>query len=272
MKFPTDGDRMAVLPRLRLLIAAMLVSPFLLGQATTVCAQTQIAARIAETPESNPLLPALKLGQKALTSLDDVADYEAVFVKKEVVNGKLIEQKMQIRFRERPFSVRLKFIEPNEGREVLYIDGRNGNKMLVQETGLASLVGPVSLDPRGSMAMQYTLHPITQIGVKNMLNRVMDHWLAERSNESVSVKFYPNARIGQTECQVVEATHPTEGPATKPHRVRLYVDKNNGMPIRVQHVTIPSRAGEQESIIADYAYLSMKTNIGLTDKQFAIGQ
>lgn len=252
--------------------SANLVALCLLGLATTGHAQTQIAARIAETPESNPLLPALKMGQKALTSLEEVADYEAVFVKKEVVNGKLVEQKMQIRFREKPFSVRLKFIAPNEGREVLYMDGRNGNKMLVQETGLASLVGPVSLDPRGSLAMQYTLHPITQIGVKNMLSRVLDHWLAERSSDSVSVKFYPNARIGQTECQVVEATHPAEGPAVRPHRVRLYIDKNNNLPIRVQHVTIPSGTGEQEAVIADYAYLNLKTNIGLTDKHFSIGQ
>ncbi len=267
---------MFALPRFRHLVrlasSATLVVPLLLGQGTTVEAQTQVAARIAETPQSHPLMPALKVGHKALTTLDNVTDYEAIFVKKEVVKGQRIEQRMQIRFREKPFSVRLKFIEPNQGREVLYIDGRNGNKMLVQETGLASLVGPVSIDPRGSLAMEHTVHPITQIGVKNMLNRLLDHWLAERSNEQVDVKFYPNARIGKMECQVVEATHPASGSATGAQKVRLYIDKNTGLPIRVQHVGIASRAGDQESVIADYAYLSMKTNIGLTDKHFTLGQ
>lgn len=237
----------------------------------TVSAQTQIATRISEAPESHPLTPALRAGHKALTELNEIQDYEAVFVKKEIVGGKLVEQQMQIRFREKPFSVRLKFIEPNQGREVLYIDGRNGNKMLVQETGLASLVGPVSLDPRGSIAMQHTVHPITQIGVRNMLHRLLDVWLAETDQNQIDVKFYPNARIGKTSCQVIEAIHPQQGQNIKYHKVRLYIDKETGLPIRVQHLGFPRGNGSKEPIIADYAYLSMKTNIGLTDKDFAIG-
>ncbi len=252
-------------------LATVIVMAGALGHASTALAQTQIAARIEESPESHPLKPALRAGQKALTTLEDIRDYEAVFVKKEIVGGQVIDQKMQIRFREQPFSVRLKFIEPSEGREVLYIDGRNGNKMLVQETGLASLVGPVSIDPRGSLAMQHTVHPITQIGVKNMLTRLLDVWLAETAHEQVTVKFYPNARIGTNDCQVIEATHPERGQNVGYHKVRLYIDRANGLPIRVQHLGFPPRADATEPIIADYAYLSMKTNIGLTDKDFTIG-
>ncbi|MCA9075968.1 MAG: DUF1571 domain-containing protein [Planctomycetaceae bacterium] len=252
-------------------LAPLIAMAFVISLGTAASAQTQIATRISEVPESHPLMPALRAGQKALTEFDEVTDYEAVFVKKEIVGGQMIEQRMQIRFREKPFSVRLKFIEPNEGREVLYIDGRNGNKMLVQETGLASLVGPVSLDPRGSLAMQHTVHPITQIGVKNMMHRLLDVWLAESDQTQIDVKFYPNARIGKTSCEVIEATHPQQAQNITYHKVRLYVDKDSGLPIRVQHLGFPKGDGAKEPIIADYAYLSMKTNIGLTDRDFAIG-
>ena len=267
------GDRMTTHSRfLRIAeLASVAALTFAVCLGATASAQTQIATRISETPESHPLMPALRAGHKALVELNEVQDYEAVFVKKEIVGGKLIKQQMQIRFREKPFSVRLKFIEPNEGREVLYIDGRNGNKMLVQETGLASLVGPVSLDPRGSLAMQHTVHPITQIGVKNMLHRLLDVWLAENEQVPVDVKFYPNARIGKTECQVIEAIHSQPAQNVTYHKVRLYIEKETGLPIRVQHFGFPPSGGGKEPIIADYAYLSMKANVGLTDKDFTIG-
>ncbi len=251
--------------------ASLVVLAGVLTQGSTVLAQTQIASRIESSPESHPLTSALRAGQQALNKLDDVRDYEAVFVKKEYVGGQLVEQQMQIRFREQPFSVRLKFIKPSEGREVLYIDGRNGNKMLVQETGLASLVGPVSVDPLGPLAMQHTVHPITQIGVKNMLTRLLDVWLTETAQDQIAVKFYPDARIGTTNCEVIEATHAQRGQNVGYYKVRLYIDKSNGLPIRVQHLGFPAREGATEPIIADYAYLSLKTNIGLNDKHFTIG-
>lgn len=236
-------------------------------------AQTQIATRLETVSPSHPLTPAIKMGHEALTAMEDVADYEAIFVKKEVIDGRLTEQKMRIRFREQPFSVHLKFLEPHEGREVLYVEGRNNNQLKVKDSsGLLALVGPVSLDPTSEMATKETVYPITEIGIRNMVERLLDHWMKETSSSDLVVKQYPNARMGDQDCLVVEATHPRRGPGTEYHKVRLYIDKDSGHPIRIQHLGFPSKGRGEAPIIGDYAYLDLKTNIGLTDRDFAFGR
>ena len=235
-------------------------------------AQTQIASRLDELPPSHPLTSAIKRGHEALAAMEEVSDYEAVFVKKEIIGGELVEQKMQIRFREQPMSVLLKFIEPHDGREVLYIDGRNSNKLQVKDSGLLALVGPVSLDPTSSMAMKETVYPITSIGIRNMLDRLLTHWLEEISSNDVAVQCYPNARMGKQTCEVLEVSHTKQSPQHEYHKVRLYVDKETGRPIRIQQFGFPTKPGSEPPLIGDYAYLNLKTNIGLTDRDFSLGR
>ncbi|MBX3437069.1 MAG: DUF1571 domain-containing protein, partial [Planctomycetaceae bacterium] len=190
-----QASRPRVFDRLALARSAPLLAALAFMLTTTANAQQQIAARIDEAPATHPLLSALKIGREAATSLDDVDDYEATFVKKEIIGGRLVEQQMQIRFREEPKSVRLKFINPHPGREVVYVAGRNNNKLQVKDSGLIALVGPVSLDPTSSLAMQETVHPITEIGIRNMLHRLLEHWLDETSHDDIQVQVYPNAKI-----------------------------------------------------------------------------
>jgi len=250
-------------------LAALLL---VVGGAGAACAQTQIASRIDAAPPSHPLTSALKVGRESVMAMEQIADYEAIFVKKEIIGGRLVEQKMRIRFREQPRSIHLQFIEPHNGRQVLYIEGRNNNKLQVKDSGLIALVGPISLDPTGSMAMKETVYPITEIGIRTMLERLLTHWLSETSSRNVTVQFYPNARIGKMACQVVEATHSTPGPGVEYHKLRLYRDKETGLPIRVQQLGFPRRPGGEAPVIADYTYLSLKTNLGLTDKDFSLGK
>ncbi len=236
-----------------------------------VRAQTQIASRIDAAPSSHPLTSALKIGRESVLAMEQIADYEAIFVKKEILGGRLVEQKMRIRFREQPRSIHLQFIDPHNGREVLYVEGRNNNKLQVKDSGLIALVGPISLDPTSAMAMKETVYPITEIGIRTMLERLLTHWLSETSSRNVTVKFYPNARIGKTACQVVEATHNAQGPGVEYHKLRLYRDKETGLPIRVQQLGFPKRPGGEAPVVADYTYLSLKTNLGLSDRDFSLG-
>jgi hypothetical protein len=235
-------------------------------------AEAPVASRIDAAPAMSPLTSAVETAQAAMQALDRISDYQATFVKKEVIGGRLVEQRMRIRFREQPLSVHLKFIEPHNGREVVYIQGRNNNKLLVKETGLASLVGPISLDPTGPIAMKETTYPITAIGIRNMLDRLLKHWLSESANDDLDVAFYPNARIGECACQVVEVTHSRPGPKVEYHKLRLYIEKESGLPIRVQQLGFPAQPGGKPTLVADYAYFGLQTNLGFTDRDFNLGQ
>jgi len=250
---------------LALIAGAICSATALAGEVATT---QQIAARIESAPKEHPLVPALKLGGDALKKAAALKDYEALFVKKEFVNDKFVEQKMKIRFRRQPMSVYLEFVEPNEGRKVMFVKGQNGGQMQVKESGLASLVGAISVDPNGTLAMAESKYPITMIGMENMTRRLLSEWLGATTRPDITVKFYPNARIGNLQCQVVESTHTDAIKSRGIYRARLYIDKATGLPIRIQEFGFPKRKGQEPQLLSDYSYLNIQTNLGLTAKHF----
>src|SRR5690606_29722795 len=100
-------------------------------------------------------------------------DYEAVFSKKELVGRQIIPNTMTIKFRSKPFSVYLRFHKPHEGREVLFVEGRNGGKLFAHETGIRGLVGTVSLLPTAPEAMSEGRYPITMFGMQKLADGVI---------------------------------------------------------------------------------------------------
>ena len=227
----------------------------------------QLASRIDSAPQEHPLVPALRLADKALQKISAVSDYEATFVKKEYVGRSFIEQKMLIRYRKQPMSVYLKFLEPNEGRQVMFVQGANGGQMQVKETGLASLIGTINIDPNGATALAESKYPITMIGMENMTRRLMTEWVKATDRDDITVKFYPNAKIGDMECRVIESTHTDVVKSQGIYRARLYIDKSNGLPIRIQEFGPPKKGG-QPTLLSDYVYLNVRTDTGMTAYDF----
>ena len=79
-----------------------------------------------------------------------VSDYSAILVKRERVNGVLSQPSyMRVKVRcprqteagSTPFSVYMKFLKPRKsaGREVIWVDGKDDNKLCVHETGIMGM-------------------------------------------------------------------------------------------------------------------------------------
>lgn len=258
---PTRRD---VLRRGALFAAGLLVS----GLATApASAETRIAARIAEVEATHPLAPVLRFAQTSLERLEQVEDYEAVLIKREMIGDELRTSRMHLKLREEPKSVYLKFIEPHAGREVIFRPDANGGNMLVHETGIASLVGTLQIDPEGDLAMQENRYPINKIGLRNLLTLMQERWLAETALDGAVVKYYPEAKVGELSCKVVEVSYPEYHQDLRYQVCRLYVDAATNLPVRVQNYEF-SRRGEPV-LVEDYYYSNLRTNVGLTDMDFS---
>lgn len=231
-------------------------------------AEPQIAARIEEAPPEHPLVPALKLVAESLAEVEKVQDYQATLVRQELVGKKLLSARMELKYRESPKSVYLKFLEPHAGREVIYRPDRNGGNLLVHDVGLAALVGTVSLDPNGKLALEESRHPVSAIGLKRMLELIFEQWLKETRLSDVTVNFYPNAKIGALACQVIELSHSKPQPEVTYQMTRLYLDATTKLPVRVQNYSFPTRRGGKPELVEDYFYMNLRTNVGLTDIDF----
>lgn len=225
-----------------------------------------------ELPEhvhpKHPLVPALRMAYSSRATLRNVRDYSAQFVKKELLGNGYIIHNMDMKFREEPFSVYLKFRDPHAGRQVLYVAGANEGKLLVREVGIKSLAGTVQLLPNDRMAMSENRHPITEIGISNMLEVVIRQWEAEARYGETDVKYFPKAKLGDFPVRVIRTVHPTRRRQFKFHMTQLYLDDQTLFPVRVEQFDWPQREGENPVQVELYMYSDVRTNQGFTNADF----
>jgi hypothetical protein len=217
----------------------------------------------------HPLIPALQMAYKSRETLKEVKDYTGVFVKKELIKQTYITHTMDMKFREQPMAVYLRFQEPNEGRQVLYASGANQGQILVQEAGLkGGLLGTITLNPTAPLAMSENRHPITEIGISNMLKRVIQQWEGEAKFGETDVRYHPEAKLGNHPVRMIQTSHPVLRNQFKYHVTRLYLDNQTLFPVRVEQYDWPAQPGGKPVQVELYMYSGVRTNVGLTERDF----
>lgn len=222
--------------------------------------------------DEHPLLKAMEYASASREAVKEIKDYSAIFTKTELINGRMLKQVMEIKVREKPFSVYLRNRSGKEaGREVIYVAGANRGNVLAHEVGIKAIAGTVSIRPNGPEVMEENHYPLTRIGISNMLETAYQIWDSEMKNsdpKQVDVKYFPNAKLGDAACEAVQITHLQPRRELKFHLSRLYFDKDTKLPIRAERFGFPRRQGEKPPLIEEYTYSSLKTNIGLTNADF----
>lgn len=222
-----------------------------------------------ENPKEHPLMPAIKMAKESHAVLARIADYECEFTRREFVNNRLTTQRTTLRLRHKPFSVYMKFIDPAPGREILYVAGRNQGMLLAHEaSGLSSLVGTISLSVNSPKVMAETRHPITQAGMQRLIQLVISQWELESKFGETDVKFYPNAKISGSACEVIEVSHPRPRKQFPYQLTRVYFDKKTRLPIRVENYGFPAAPGRQAPLLEEYTYTNVRVNNGFKNSDF----
>lgn len=245
-------------------VRALRVAPATFAAVILAAAPSLFAAEEAE----HALEPALRLAREARDTAGKLTDFTATFSKKELVGRQLVPLTMDLKFRTKPTSAYLRFHKPHEGREVIWVEGRNNGRLLVHETGLKGLIGTVSLVPTSPEAMTGGRYPITMIGLEKLADGVVTMWENELKHDPPEVKFYPNAKLAGMECRVIESVHPAPKRHVSFHRTRLYIDKATGLPVRLEQNGFPTKSGGEPPIIEEYTFTNLKTNVGLTERDF----
>ena len=247
-------------------------SPVAAAKEPVAAKEDESTRQAASDPARPALAPAIEAARASRDDVRKLPGYSCTFSKNEQLKkGSPLKQVMVLKFRREPFSVYLKFVEPHAGREVIYIDGQNKGKMQVHEaSGLASMIGTVSISPTGSDAMKESRYPITMIGMEKMLETIVADWEASQKHSTVKVDRYPKAKIGETECVMFEVLFSQAHESIKFHKTRLYFDKKSNLPRRVEQYAFPAKAGEQPPLVEEYSYSDVKTDAPLADRDFDV--
>jgi hypothetical protein len=142
--------------------------------------------------------------------------------------------------------------------------------LLAHESGLLGVVGTVALLPNTPRAMSESRHPITEFGMEKLLNGAIAQWEAEAkfAASETEAQFYPKARLGQMECQVIETRHPVHRREFSFYMTRLYLDNKTLYPVRMEQYAFPAKPNEAPPLIEEYTYFQIQINQGYTDQDF----
>ena len=210
--------------------------------------------------KQHPLIPVLKIAEQGLKHIDaDIIDYSATLVKKERVKGRLTEnQYLFVKVRHKPFSTYTVFLGPDEfkGREVIYVEGQNGGKLLAHEgRGWKARIGMVALKPDSPLAMEGQRYPITMMGMRTLTQRLM-----EVGQEGT--------KINGRSCSCIQAIHPFPRKHFRYHLARIFIDDELQMPVRFEAFLWPYKKNGKPVLVEQYTYVNIKINNGFPDKDF----
>ncbi|MBX7104665.1 MAG: DUF1571 domain-containing protein [Gemmataceae bacterium] len=211
----------------------------------------------------------------AQASFAGVRDYSGLMYKQERVAGTLLpEQTVQIRVRQQPFSVGMKWLGPAKmaGQEAIYVAGKNSNQMRAKGAGtLLGAIGFMSFDPRDPKVMANNRHPITDAGLGNLIEQMARGHTAERQyplNETVL--SFGEYRFLNRPVTRMESLHPVNTGRYYTHRTVTYFDRETKLPVRIEAYDWPRQGGPAGGeLIECYSYVDLKFNVGLTDAAFA---
>lgn len=240
------------------------------------------AAAAKNLPGTPPLETALSMAREGLTQCRaQVNDYTATLVKRERIDGVVGEHDyMFLKVRNRkvvggklvqPLSVYLTYLRPAavKGREVIYVEGKNDGNLIAHEGGLKGKFLPtMPLPPTGMLAMRGQRYPITEIGIENLIVKLIERGETALRYPDVTCNFRKNAKVKDRVCTVLEVVQPNRHPELEFYQAQVFIDDELNLPIRYIAYDWPRRQGEQPQVIEEYNYVDLKINVGLTDADF----
>jgi hypothetical protein len=224
-------------------------------------------------PQAASVERALELIRTAEERFRAVVDYECLFLRDEVIDGKMNQNVLRLKVRHEPFSVLMEWLDPavKRGRKVAWVTGKNDGKMLVKQ--LITL----KLDPAESIRKKESRHTILETGIKNLIHRYKESWereahlgLTTMTIDDREVRVSLPQRDFVHQCLCVTSRHPaTSRGQFQYFYVKLYFDKATGLPMKTEVFDWPSAAHPDGQLVERYTYLDLKTNVGVKDADFA---
>ena len=204
-----------------------------------------------------------------------VRDYTCLFYRQEWVDGHLREKEtIRVKFRKTPLSLYMKWIaEPHQGRETLFVAGKNQDRIKVHQGGLLGGIN-INLNPLGHMARNSCRHTVYEAGIGYTIGLLRDGLqlakvgkngvftdLGRKTYEGLNVRCYravfPGSEVkpDNTYCAVKGKYHAAD--------TTVCIDDRNHLPVVVEN---RNASGQ---LIEYYVNKDLQLNTGLTDMDFS---
>ena len=214
--------------------------------------------------------------------LAETPDYTCTFYKQERIGAELTDgQSIELKVRQKPFSVYMKWLSGDKGREVIYVDGVDDNRMTVHAGGWkARFLPAIKLDPEGSLALSEARHPVTMVGLAKLCDEIISRRKGEiERHDPVRCRLLENETANDRPCYCFISTYLDRKRSEEYRKSVQYIDKESLLPVCVKNYgwtdTKPTcaddKALDEATLIEHYAYSELQLNQQLASKDFDRG-
>src|SRR5262245_52851278 len=118
----------------------------------------------------------------------EVKGYTCIFCKQERVKGKLLKaEKIDIHFREEPFSVHMHFLKGGSAQKVVYPDGDNQENLAARPNFPSFLLVSRKID--GAEAMQSSRFPISHFGIYKGTESTLASMRRAQARDALHIRY-----------------------------------------------------------------------------------
>lgn len=251
------------------------------GEGKPIADGGAVASAIVERPTTEGLdavtgAAALENCRKFLADaqnkLDKHSAMTALFHKQERVEGALLPlHVMEMKVRREPFSVYMKWREPDEGQEVIWRHGAHDGKIVVCPAGWKrKVMRMVKIAPDSDQAMAASRRPISSSGIWNFtarLRQTIDQELMRDPN--VRVTQTSGAEISGRPCDRYTFERTGSGAEGDFQRMIVYADRGLEVPVALEHYRWHTQDGRLVPQLEEsYLFQNLELNADLADIDF----
>ncbi len=237
----------------------------------------------APAPDANTLnlAEATRMAEQAYVQMNrNIRDYTCLLTKRENVNGIVgSHQYMRVKVRHEqiqdgrvivPFSVYLHYLKPEDvvGRRVLYVQGRDNDRMLVRRGGVRNSNMTLHLPLDSPLVTKENRYPITEIGFENLAARLVVALLDEQRNQNGEITVNRNAKVKGKGCTYYRLTQKRQLLGLDYYQAEVCVDNVLGLPVYFRSHDWPTTPDAAPVLLEEYYYSDVQLNAGLTDADF----
>jgi len=227
----------------------------------------------------HPFDSLLEIAADSLAQTDaDIKDYTATLVSQVRLGGKIQPERTMFCKIRHPqtdgnstcgLSAYTRFLKPEafKGQEAIWVDGWNDGNLVAHTTGILNLKR-FYLKPDSMLAMRGSLHPITDIGFRNLLAQMVEKGQRDRQHGECEVTIKRRLNVGGRECVMLEVRHPVKREHFDFHVARIYIDNEIEIPLAYEGYLWPEEKGGEPVLLEKYFYTDLKLNVGLEDIDF----
>jgi hypothetical protein len=147
-----------------------------------------------------------------------------------------------------------------KGREVIFVAGRNNNKLVTHPGGVLQFM-TFHLDPEGDMAMKRNRHSLQHSGMEKVMHLIQSN--VQRASEIGldTIEYVDEDRIAGRDVWIVEGNFPANQ-GFYAHREIIAIDKSMMLPVSV------SIFDRFEGLVEVYVFRDLKINVGFNESDF----